>query len=605
MTKEGNCNVELRDDDVALIELPSHTTKHGYYRHFIGTLGWVFEYDAKGRILSKVRLTTVDDDDAFPEEKLPGWRTFGRFWEKYYKHMVVPRRGADICDKCIIMANQILRKQLEEVMDDDENDDANPLTCLFVDEKNDDKVQAAMKDCKITYTEMDEDGGGKPKAKTKKMLKNESLVKSAATHVMYAQIQRDNFNQLKDSAYETAEMALRERCITLCADYAQNSMVPSLAGEQPGPCYYLAALNGLVFGVVDFAQDNTTMGAHAYMEYDGAKGGDNVASMLMHELKRKGLVPGSDVSEINLCFDNCPSQNKNRQVLRLLPILVNLRFCRTARAFFLVKGHTKNDCDRMYNLMKRFYRMSNCFHPKDFYDFIMNAHEDITLVKAADNGFFQWGKYEDRYMIGKVKDCTKHHVFTCTVLHPNDIFMAPAVGQPHVKLEMVKPEFRDTEWAANWEEELERTPPVGLRDIKWKELYDKWRPYVPDDKRLEFYPFHEAPGPTRRKKIKDNVDAAKEARVGRSITTDVSAAQGDQAINDGKKKKSAAQQKKLAEKVARQEAKAIEKLAKQRAKEAERATKKAEKEAAALEKRAEKEKRKTDAAAEKAQKKKK
>jgi hypothetical protein len=83
-----------------------------------------------------------------------------------------------------------------------------------------------------------------------------------------------------------------------------------------------------------------------------------VASLIWAELIRKNLLPphpmlknGSGyedwqpVKELNLFFDNCGGQNKNRMVLRLLPLLVGLRVAKTVRAAFLVRGHTKNDCD--------------------------------------------------------------------------------------------------------------------------------------------------------------------------------------------------------------------------------------------------------------------
>ena len=61
------------------------------------------------------------------------------------------------------------------------------------------------------------------------------------------------------------------------------------------------------------------------MEQDGLRGGNEVASMLWRELDLRGLLDGGEsVSEINFVFDNCPGQNKNRMVLRMLPVLINL-----------------------------------------------------------------------------------------------------------------------------------------------------------------------------------------------------------------------------------------------------------------------------------------
>jgi hypothetical protein len=76
-----------------------------------------------------------------------------------------------------------------------------------------------------------------------------------------------------------------------------------------------------------------------------------VASMLWeHLVEQKQLGLTGPVKEINLVFDNCVGQNKNNMVLRMLILLVKLKICLKATAIFLVRGHTKNDADRAYNL---------------------------------------------------------------------------------------------------------------------------------------------------------------------------------------------------------------------------------------------------------------
>ena len=102
------------------------------------------------------------------------------------------------------------------------------------------------------------------------------------------------------------------------------------------------------------------------MEFDGKNGGNNVASLLWKQFKLDGLVPQVDpttqdivekyhvsAKEINLVFDNCGWQKKNQMVLSMLTILVKRKVCIVARAIFLIQGHTKDDCDRLFNLMKQ------------------------------------------------------------------------------------------------------------------------------------------------------------------------------------------------------------------------------------------------------------
>ena len=231
--------------------------------------------------------------------------------------MVIPKPGQDICDKCCIMANQICRKQQE-------SSGVLNLAGLFED-KADSVLLQGVKDADIKV--LNPAAHADKRKKTKAMLKSESIVEAAGTHVYYAQIYRERFNQLKDAAYNTRDSPRDQKCITWCADYAQNTMVPSMTGKQPGACYYLAALNGLIFGIVDSAEEKTNLAAHKYMEIDSGKGGSNVVPMLWAELMRQCWREGETLSEANFCFDNCPSQKKNSHVLQMLPVLINLGIC--------------------------------------------------------------------------------------------------------------------------------------------------------------------------------------------------------------------------------------------------------------------------------------
>jgi hypothetical protein len=123
--------------------------------------------------------------------------------------------------------------------------------------------------------------------------------------------------------------------------------LPNFASEQPGATYYFSAMNAFVFGVVDTQVDCLT--AYIYNEDMAKKGGNNVASLLMYHLERKGILQEAKdkgpFKELNIVMDNCSRQNKNRMVLRLLHFLVKTEVTKKASAIFLVRRHTKNDCD--------------------------------------------------------------------------------------------------------------------------------------------------------------------------------------------------------------------------------------------------------------------
>ena len=117
------------------------------------------------------------------------------------------------------------------------------------------------------------------------------------------------------------------------ADYAQNSYVPTFNSEQQGETYFYYPANCHVFGVAYASHQPTKLAAHAYTEFDGKKGGNNVAGLLWKQFKLDGLVPQVDpttqdivdkdyvpAKEINLVFDKCGGQNKNRMVLSTPPL---------------------------------------------------------------------------------------------------------------------------------------------------------------------------------------------------------------------------------------------------------------------------------------------
>jgi hypothetical protein len=60
-----------------------------------------------------------------------------------------------------------------------------------------------------------------------------------------------------------------------------------------------------------------------YTEVVRKKRGNNVASLIWHNLTRLGIVGTAEpFKDLNIVLDNCGGQNKNRMVLRILFYLV-------------------------------------------------------------------------------------------------------------------------------------------------------------------------------------------------------------------------------------------------------------------------------------------
>ena len=65
-----------------------------------------------------------------------------------------------------------------------------------------------------------------------------------------------------------------------------------------------------------------------------------------------------------------------------------------------------------------------------------------------------------------------------------------------------------------------RLPNLAITDIKHVELYDKWRPLVPEIHWKDFSYFSEAPSAAKRKQVRDERASSKKARRGRKRTDD-------------------------------------------------------------------------------------
>ena len=167
--------------------------------------------------------------------------------------------------------------------------------------------------------------------------------------------------------------------------------------------------------------------------------------MIWKQLSMKGLLNGVCSFEINLVFDNCSGQNKNRMVLRMLFVMVKQKVCRTARAIFLIKGHTKNDCDQMFNQMKYNYRKVDCYTPSELLT-LLNNHPQVTAVAMEPDDFKNWDAMENQ-MIRKADSILKNHVFTVRARDSNRIMIQEYDRAPIQRQLLVKKPFQgDVDW---------------------------------------------------------------------------------------------------------------------------------------------------------------
>ena len=121
------------------------------------------------------------------------------------------------------------------------------------------------------------------------------------------------------------------------------------------------------------------------------EGGNSVASLLMHTLRKENILcEGERGGELNVVFDNCSGQNKNNKVLALVPFLIEMGYFKRASFIFLVVGHTKNAADRRFNVLKEFYRKENIGMMAQLYKTLTGSAK-VTLYETVGSDFMDRG----------------------------------------------------------------------------------------------------------------------------------------------------------------------------------------------------------------------
>ena len=286
----------------------------------------------------------------------------------------------------------------------------------------------------------------------------------------------------------------------------QNLCLPNFEAEQPGDTFYLSPLTVLLFGVVNNATEDKKdrMNAYIWREFEGDRGANNIASCLLMDLKRRGWMNGPNFSELTYIADNCGGQNKNKIVVRFLMWLVESKVFPRVRLFFLVKGHTKNAADRMFNLLKNHYHKRDIFTYEQLYD-TLNTNQYVDVFKMRPCHFHDHRKWQDTiYKTPEGGEFKRTHVFTIcaansgipalrnrrefssttllkqdnkeSTIRYNDLL--PTTKSR--KAQRLNPEERVRK-IANMERDLVELVPTGLKPIKQVELWKKWAPLLPEE----------------------------------------------------------------------------------------------------------------------------
>ena len=90
--------------------------------------------------------------------------------------------------------------------------------------------------------------------------------------------------------------------------------------------------------------------------------------------------------------------------------LVELGYFKRVKFLFLIAGHTKNACDRLFNVLKALYRLSNIYTYSELIK-KLNHSQYVTIHEAKEEDFFDWGSFLKEYYRDLVSEVKVNHLF--------------------------------------------------------------------------------------------------------------------------------------------------------------------------------------------------
>jgi hypothetical protein len=402
-----------RNDDTELEYLPPSWSRLKLYQRYAATRGW----DATTNNVGAVDLSPRPDE---PQLHLCSWPSFFYYWKTNYPKLRVRKPIEDICSMCYIFQNTHKygkRKQLAAPTDDrsdepnDDSDDNN-----HEDDEEIDDVVSLLVDRSKSLGESVHDGDeidDEEDAVDPEVLvdvdpadiEREAKILAAAKHVVMARAQRKLFQTAMKQAREDSLskdtsniIEQSQRSHVFVGDYCQKLELPSFCSQQPGDTYYLSPLTVNCFGAVDCSNTKDHLYAYVYHEGEGKCGGNNVSSLVLETLKKKGLLNSNNPpsKKLTFVFDNCSGQNKNGMVLKLVVYLVEMGYFEEVEFLFLIVGHTKNPADRLFNLLKIDYRSMNLYTMKQLISTV-NTNEFVTAVQAEEDVFKDFMEHQQQF----------------------------------------------------------------------------------------------------------------------------------------------------------------------------------------------------------------
>jgi hypothetical protein len=291
------------DQEKGIMYLPSYMSKRQLYTQFCLDRGYTVHDTHKG-----FKAIPIDDEATM----IPSWPCFYYFWKREYGYLKVAISHEDVCTECHTFHNRFKlaeyrnRNNNRIDFDEEEEDKEESLAHFYHSKKS-------LKDDEQAYNPITKTFSDVAVTLVEDEIDYSSALAKATLHVRKADDQRRLCNEKiaeseSDYANDVPHQSARR---VIIVDYSQNAEMPQLGSNQPGKSYFYVPLGVYIFGIVNCGIPGGELDACVYHEGEGSKGGDNVATMIMKFLKKKGWLEeqqGDQTNQLTIVMDNCPGK---------------------------------------------------------------------------------------------------------------------------------------------------------------------------------------------------------------------------------------------------------------------------------------------------------
>lgn len=239
-----------------------------------------------------------------------------------------------------------------------------------------------------------------------------------ADHRRVADAERNIYNSFKSSCIQESS----SDTIHLVMDFAEKVLLPSMQ-DQPGSLHYVTGLKFDIFGISSSNDGKTFLFGLPEGYWTGDKGANEVLSMVMYAIRKlKDEAKTSSARRLVIHADNCGGQNKNRWVLWFCAMLTICNIFDEVTLHFLIAGHTKNVCDGAFGNVKKLFRVSDVYNPRDMMNILREGSTNSKPVFADEIKFQNWKDIlEEHFKYPQKIQISRNHVFGFSATSPGFI----------------------------------------------------------------------------------------------------------------------------------------------------------------------------------------